>query len=174
MSYLTRPFFYDQSTPVKSLIICHNCKFIFVCSFVMCSNNISLCKWRYVSYVSLSFPCRIPNIRRTRVSSRGNNIGATKKKISCSLDTITRLAIRQRSSAHVNPFKATRARLYVAASRKKGASPPSQTTSSPPFVFMPAFHFLSFFSLFSFFLFYSRVHVPSRSSFSHFSRTEKL
>jgi len=86
-----------------------------------------------------------------------------KKEISCSLDTITRLAIRQRSSAHVNPFKAVRARLYVAASRKKGASPPSQTTSSPPFVFMPAFHFPSFFLFSLFFSFilaftFPRVH----------------
>lgn len=81
----------------------------------------------YRTPLSLSSSRSHRTSERTTHARKNNGAGArvVAKNPSSSLDTITRLATRQRSSAHVNPFKAVRARahLYMAASRKKGASP---------------------------------------------------
>lgn len=98
---------------------------------------------RFVNAFEFPSAFRIPNERR--ISARTQHRSHEKKNLPSSLGTITRHAIRQRSSALVNPFKAARARLYVATSRKKGAvTPVANSLSSPPFVSMPASHFPSF------------------------------
>ncbi|EGI67830.1 hypothetical protein G5I_03556 [Acromyrmex echinatior] len=73
--------------------------------------SLEVCGLQHILELRLVDERRIPNEWRTRVSSRGNNKTSEQqqKNLSYSLDTITRLAIRQRSSACVNPFKASRA-----------------------------------------------------------------
>lgn len=89
-------------------------------------NIISLCKRQ----LRVSCVCQFPSVFRiecrtyARITSKRREKKERKENLSSSLDTITQLAIRQRSSAHVNPFKAARARLYVAASRERRVRQP--------------------------------------------------
>lgn len=100
-------------------------------------------------------PCRVPNERHLYAGSD--------KKI-CRLGyTISRLATRQRSSAHKCKSFLSQSACVCTWQRvaKEGgcASPASQTPSPPPFVFMSAFHF----PLFSFLFFTRDIFVSALS-----------
>lgn len=137
--------FFCTSVSVKSLIVLPSREFIFVFFSVMRLNT-SLCKWRYVSwvFVSFSFPRRILRTNGVRAHVRAGTTSKQWKKICRLLWVPLRGKLWQRSLAHVNPFKTARTHLYVAASRKKGASPTSQTPSSSAFCLYASFPFSSF------------------------------
>lgn len=100
------------------------------------------------SFSFLILPLRIPHARETRarVFTREQR-GVVRQRI-CRLPWIPLRATQQRSSGHINPFKAARARLYMAASRKKKMRhSPSQASSLPFFVFMPVFHSIFYLSI---------------------------
>lgn len=95
-------------------------------------------------------PFGFPSVRNLFAPLCAGTTGrrAAAKNSSSSLDTVTWLATRQRSSAHVNPFKAVRERVCTwQRPGRRVRHPVANSISSVSFISIPVFPLLSPLSL---------------------------